>query len=117
MKRAALILCLLPGVVLGEEKKAFDVVEAGIPEIQRALVRRELSSERLVQLYLDRIAAFDHTGPSLNAFLHLNEHALREARTRDLERRRFPFLRGPLFGVPVLLKDNVDTDDMPTTAG
>src|SRR5204862_7898188 len=53
---------------------------------------------------------------TLNAILHLNEHALDDARAVDHERRHGGD-RGPMFGIPILLKDNIDTDDQPTTAG
>jgi len=92
------------------------LVEAGVPELARALQTRLVSSERLVEAYLARIQAFDDAGPTLNAFLHVNDAALDEARLRDFE-RRLGLGRGPLFGIPVLLKDNINTADMPTTAG
>lgn len=85
-------------------------------ELQEVLKTRLITSEQLVQMYLNRIAAYDDAGPLLNAFIHLNEDALEVARARDRDRRRGR-AHGPLFGIPVLLKDNVDTKDMPTTAG
>ena len=92
------------------------LVEATIQGIQRAFRHHVLTSEQLVQKYLDRIAAYDDAGPVLNSFLHVNEAALDEARARDFEREH-GCARGPLFGIPVLLKDNIDTDDQPTTGG
>src|SRR5262245_43675430 len=92
------------------------LVEASVQDLQLALKSRLITSEQLVQMYLNRIAAYDHAGPLLNSFIHLNANALDEARARDLDRRR-GLAHGPLFGIPVLLKDNVDTADMPTTAG
>src|SRR5215471_15186855 len=92
------------------------LVEASVNELQLALRAHLITSEQLVQMYLNRIAAYDKTGPHLNAFIHLNEHALDEARVRDLE-RHLGQAHGPLFGIPVLLKDNIDTAGMPTTAG
>jgi amidase len=91
-------------------------VEATVPELQEALKTRLITSEQLVHMYLTRIAAYNHAGPQLNAFIHVNADALEVARARDRDRRRGR-ARGPLFGIPVLLKDNVDTKDMPTTAG
>jgi amidase len=92
------------------------LVEASVPELQVALVTRLVSSEQLVEAYLARVAAYSTAGPMLNAFLHVNAAAVDDARTRDFE-RRIGFGFGPMFGIPVLLKDNVNTDDMPTTAG
>src|SRR5215216_3449761 len=92
------------------------LVEASVPELQMALRSRLITSEELVQMYLNRIAAYDHAGPLLNSFIHINANALEEARARDLDRHR-GLAHGPLFGIPVLLKDNINTADMPTTAG
>jgi amidase len=92
------------------------LVEATVPQLQLALRTHRITSEQLVQMYLDRIAAYDDAGPMLNSFIHLNPQALEEARARDFDRHRGR-AHGPLFGIPVLLKDNIDTADMPTTAG
>ena len=92
------------------------LVEATVPELLKALQTGLVTSEQLVQMYLARIAAYDDAGPKLNAFLTVNPNALAEA--RELDRTRHPGIaRSPLYGIPVLLKDNVDTADMPTTAG
>ena len=96
--------------------RSLQLVEASIPELQQALRSRLITSEQLVQMYLNRIAAYDHAGPLLNSFIHINANALEEARARDRDRHRGR-AHGPLFGIPVLLKDNIDTSDMPTTAG
>ena len=89
---------------------------ATIADLNEAFAAGTLTAERLTQLYLDRIAAYDKAGPALNAVIHLNPRALEEARALDRERRE----RGPrsaLHGIPVVLKDNIDTGDMPTTGG
>jgi amidase len=99
-----------------DSARSLELVEATVPELQQALRSGLVTSEQLVEMYLKRIAAYDDAGPNLNAILHLNEDALAVARARDRDRRRGR-ARGPLFGIPVLLKDNVDTRDMPTTAG
>lgn len=93
-----------------------NLVEATVPQLQQALRTHLITSEQLVQMYLDRIAAYNQAGPHLNAFILVNPDALAVARERDEARRR-GLAHGPLFGIPVLLKDNVDTKDMPTTAG
>lgn len=96
--------------------RSLQLVEGSVPELQLALRSRLITSEQLVQMYLNRIAAYDDVGPTLNSFIHINENSLEEARARDLDRSR-GLARGPLFGIPILLKDNIDTADMPTTAG
>jgi amidase len=92
------------------------LVEATITELQRALEVRLITAEELVQMYLYRIAAYDKAGPQLNAFLYVNPNALAEARRTD-DLRPPGRINEPLFGIPVILKDNIDTADMPTTAG
>ena len=96
--------------------KSLKLVGATVPELQLALRSHLLTSVQLTQMYLARIAAYDHAGPLLNSFIHLNDDALEVARARD-DDRHHGRAHGPLFGIPVLLKDNVDTADMPTTAG
>ncbi|MFN2525204.1 MAG: amidase family protein [Actinomycetota bacterium] len=90
-----------------------DLQTATMRDLQRALQTGKLSSRRLVQAYLARIDAYD---PKLNSIRELNPRALALARLFDRERASGR-LRGPLHGIPVLLKDNVNTTDMPTTAG
>jgi amidase len=86
-------------------------------EQQAAMAAGTLTSEQLVKDDLARIAALDRTGPRLNAVIALNPHALADARKLDAERRAGR-VRGPLHGIPVLLKDNIESDDgVPTTAG
>ena len=96
-----------------------DVVEftaATIADINRAFDAGTLTSARLVELSLARIEAYDKTDPALNAVLTLNQNALETARALDRERLSSG-RRSPLHGIPVVLKDNIDTADMPTTAG
>ncbi|PYQ20041.1 MAG: amidase [Acidobacteria bacterium] len=95
---------------------SLQLVEATLPQLQLALTSRLVTSQQLVQMYLARIAAYSDAGPKLNAFIHKNAQALDVASARDYDRQH-GLAHGPLFGIPVLLKDNVNTDDMPTTAG
>ncbi len=89
---------------------------ATVADLGAAFDAGTLSAERLVGLFLARIAAYDQEGPALNTVLWLNERALDEARVLDAERvARGP--RSPLHGIPFVLNENVDTADMPTTEG
>ena len=93
-----------------------ELLEASIEELQGWLAGGEITSVELVDWYLQRIDAYDQQGPSLNAIQHLNEKARDQARELDEERE----LSGPrslLHGIPVLIKDNYETLDAPTTAG
>lgn len=93
-----------------------DVVHATIPEFQAAYATGRLSAERVTQAYLARIAAYDKAGPGINAVIHLNPNALAQAKALDAERKAGK-VRGPLHGIPIVLKDNFDTFDLETTAG
>src|SRR5206468_8174990 len=84
--------------------------------IQKALQTRLITAEQLVQMYMDRITAYDTHGPRLNSYIHVNAHAVDQAHVSDLTRHRGN-IKSPMFGVPIILKDNIDTVDMPTTAG
>ncbi len=92
----------------------FEVTEAGILEIQSALEAGELTSVELTQKYLDRISAYDRNGPGLNSLVRVNPDALAIAAALDQERRASG-PRGPLHGIPVIVKDNYNTTDIPTT--
>jgi amidase len=96
---------------------AFDLDEATVGDLQKRMASGELSARRLAEAYLGRIAALDRQGPELGSVIETNPEALGVADALDAERRaKGP--RGPLHGIPVLVKDNVDTADrMTTTAG
>jgi amidase len=125
MKRASLLLVAIafPAWAVAADPagtpSSLQLVEATVQDLQSALRSHLVTSEQLVQMYLDRIAAYNDAGPMLNAFIHLNPHAIDEARARDRDRLdpNREAAHGPLFGIPVLLKDNINTADMPTTAG
>ncbi|WP_379654667.1 amidase family protein [Pseudoxanthomonas sp. UC19_8] len=93
-----------------------DLETATVTQLEAAMADGALTSETLVRAYLARIAAYDKQGPTINAVIALNPKALREARRLDRERKA-GHVRGPLHGIPVVLKDNIDTFDLPTTAG
>src|SRR6266545_1495874 len=89
---------------------SFRFSETSIEELQRKMTAGELTSHALTQAYLGRIAEIDRAGPKLNSVLELNPEALAIADARDAERRAGK-IRGPLHGIPVLIKDNIATRD------
>ena len=116
---ALLTLWQAPSLVAnpqGAGSARLQLVEATIDDLQKAIQTGLVTIERLTGMYLARIAAYDDAGPGVNAFLHVNPDAAAQASALDAARRR-GVARSPLYGIPVLLKDNVDTADMPTTAG
>ena len=108
-------LCLLASLSVVAQPQ-FDVFEASITEIRDALDGGQVSSVQLVQQYLDRILAYDKQGPKLNSIVRVNPKALAQAQALDTERQRTGS-RGPLHGVPIVVKDNYNTDHMPTSGG
>ena len=92
------------------------VYEASITDLQQAMSRGAVTSVALVDAYLARIAAYNHGGPALNAVIYLNPSARADAAALDAERKA-GHVRGPLHGIPVIVKDNYGTRGMPTSAG
>jgi Asp-tRNA(Asn)/Glu-tRNA(Gln) amidotransferase A subunit family amidase len=109
-------LFLLMAAPLAIARSDFRLLEASIDDIQAAYKSGELTARELVQMYLDRIAAYNNQGPKINAIITLNPHALEEADRLDAEYRRSGFV-GPLHGIPVLVKDQIDVAGLPTTLG
>ena len=99
------------------QTRGFNVVEADVAQLQAAMQSGKLTSQKLVKLYLARIRAIDKAGPRINSIIELNPDALSIAKSLDAE-RKLKGPRGPMHGIPVLLKDNIATaDKMQTTAG
>jgi amidase len=119
---AAIVLTIAAAVLIGAQTKRgatpaarrpFTVVEATIPEMKAALEQGRVTARELVREYLTRIAMYENR---LHAAITVNPHALDEADSRDRERASGKTL-GPLHGIPIALKDNIHTTDMPTTGG
>ena len=101
----------------GTQPDAFPYAELSVAELQSRMTKGTLTSRTLTAAYLSRIAAVDRSGPTLNSVIETNPDALAIAAERDVERRAGK-VRGPLHGIPVLIKDNIDSADrMQTTAG
>src|SRR5258708_10483483 len=109
---AAAVIALVPLA----RAATFDLSTSSIADINAAFDAGALTSEKLIELCLARIKAYDQTGPRINAVITLNPKAIETARALDAERKaKGP--RSPLHGVPVMLKDNYNTFDLPTTGG
>jgi amidase len=115
MHRATFVFALLFSIftLAGQGQGRFTVVEASIPQMQAAMAKGQVTSRQLVEQYLARIGMYEDR---INATLAVNPKALEEADVLDRERAQGK-LRGPLHGIPVALKDNIHTTDMPTTGG
>ena len=117
---AAGITAALSGFAAANSSDAatnFELNEATIDALQQQLQQGQTTAVKLTRQYLKRIAAIDKKGPAINSVIELNPDALDIAAQLDAERKEGK-LRGPLHGIPVLIKDNIDTGDkMMTTAG
>jgi amidase len=110
---SALLILTLAACTGGER----DYSEADIAALHDHMQRGELSSEELVAWYIERINTIDHAGPTLSSVIEINPDALSIARSLD-EEWKTSGPRGPLHGIPVILKANIDTaDQMVTSAG
>ncbi len=112
-----LIFALLLATTVPAAAKTVVVEERSIADLQADMTAGKASSVELTRAYLARIAAMDRKGPTLRSVIAINPDALAQAKALDAERKAGR-VRGPLHGVPVLIKDNIETADaMPTTAG
>src|SRR5262245_49776710 len=117
LKRAALAVLLLAAPQPPAQPTAFPLEEATAAQLQDWMTSGRYTARQIADLYLRRIEQIDRRGPELKSVIEINPDALSIADALDAERKtRGP--RGPLHGIPVLIKDNVDTGDkMMTTAG
>src|SRR6266480_725214 len=110
-------LLLAPLAARAAPGDGFPFLEATVAQLQAEMASGHLTSEQLTRAYIGRIHALDSSGPGVNSIIELNPDALAAARQADQQRRHGVVL-GPLHGIPVLLKDNIDTGDrMQTSAG
>lgn len=109
-------LLLIAGQPLPAREARFEVAEKSITELQAAMAAGQVTSRQLVRTYLDRIAAYDVKGPALNSVITLNPGAMADAERLDRERAE-KGARGPLHGIPVLIKDNYAVAGLPVTDG
>jgi len=120
MTRLVVRIVLAGSLLLGSQSQAaaqgLDLDSATVADLNAAIDKGTLTSERLVRLSLARIDAYDRKGPGLRAVITLNPKALDTARALDAERQA-KGRRSPLHGIPIVLKDNFDTFDLPTTGG
>src|SRR6266478_4987042 len=116
MNRRAIYVSILFGLAVitaSGQRRPLTVIEATIPEMQKAMKEKRVTARELVQQYLTRIALYD---AKLHATITVNTNALKEAEELDRERARGK-VRGPLHGIPIALKDIIHTTNMPTTGG
>lgn len=118
--RKLLLLSILPLIFLACQTQSkfdeLDLEEITITELREGYKNSSFTIEDVTSAYLERISEKDQNGPKLNSMLYINPNALELAKELDAELQEGT-TRGPLHGIPVVLKDNIDTKDMPTTAG
>ncbi|WP_374943201.1 amidase [Sphingomonas sp.] len=115
--RSIVVGLLLGAAVPAAAAPRVTIEERSIDDLQAAMATGQATSVDLTRAYLARIAAMDRKGPALRSIVALNPDAIAQAKALDAERKAGR-VRGPLHGVPVLIKDNIETADaMPTTAG
>jgi amidase len=107
----------LPNALAAQGSVDFELEETTIGQLHQAMLEGRLTARALVEAYLRRIEAYDKRGPSINSIILINPNALERADELDAQLRATGRLSGALHGIPMIVKDNYDTHDMPTTAG
>ena len=118
MTRRLIVIFTLSAATCAAQRKegSFQVVETNIDQIHAAYKANQLTARQLVQMYLNRIQAYDQRGPAVNCIITVNPQALDQADKLDAAYKRSGMV-GPLHGIPVLVKDEIDAAGMPTTLG
>ena len=112
--RVAIVLILSLAILPAQPpQRSFNIVEATIDDVRAALASKQITCRALVEQYIRRIEAYDKSGPTLNTVQTINRRAVEEAARLDA----LPAPAGPLHCVPVLMKDQVETSDMPMSIG
>lgn len=118
MRRSLLVFAAMWCATLSRAQPApFRVVETSIDDVHTAYKSASLTAHQLVQAYLDRIASYDKNGPTINCIITINPRALEEADALDAAFTRTGKFVGPMHGIPIVVKDEIDTAGMPTTQG
>lgn len=112
LQRSQVANWTLPGAV----PSTFTVFEKTVSELQEAMTNRIVTSEDITREYLARLSIYDRNGPTFRSVLSISPRAVADARARDAERAGGR-IRSPFHGVPIVLKDNIDTTELPTTGG
>jgi len=108
---------LVLGLAYTVEGATFPIEETTIAQLHDAYIAGQTTAREVTQAYLDRIASYDKRGPYLNALITVNAGALTDAAKLDAALKSTGKLVGPLHGIPVIVKDNIDTSNMPTSSG
>src|SRR5215467_10255263 len=112
-----LVFSIFFGVANTVNAAAISIEETTVTQLQAAYLAGKASAREVTQSYLDRIAAYDKRGPYLNALITVNSQALGDAARLDAILKSTGKLVGSLHGIPIIVKDNIDTSDIPTTSG
>src|SRR5262245_24144993 len=114
---AAAVIVSASGCAVTGPMSSFQLQEATVANVHAALARGELTCTQLTKLYIERIEAYNLKGPALRAILTVNPRALETADEMDRAYKASGGKQGPLHCIPIILKDNFNTADMPTTGG